>query len=96
MRYEGFRRPLRADRRKRKDPRETDALAAYSRKAPDEDKLWTVALFSGRRPKRVITATRLREWAAEVAGLLLRLFEECYSICGDLADTTSLVRPPPA
>ena len=71
------------------------ALADYFRTAPDEDKLWTVALFSGRRPKRLITATVLRDWAAERAGLPLWLFEESYGIVGDLAETISLILPPP-
>jgi DNA ligase-1 len=71
------------------------ALAEYFRTAPDNDKLWTMALFTGRRPKRVITATRLRLWAAEVAGLPDWLFEESYSIVGDLAETIALVLPPP-
>lgn len=71
------------------------ALADYFASATDDDKLWTIALFTGRRPKRTITATRLREWAAEVAGLPDWLFEESYSIVGDLAETISLVLPAP-
>ena len=71
-----------------------NALADYFATANDADKLWTIALFTGRRPKRTITATRLREWAAEVAGLPDWLFEESYSIVGDLAETISLVLPP--
>ncbi len=71
------------------------ALAEYFRTAPDDDKLWTIALFSHRRPRRLITTTILREWAAEQAGIPLWLFEECYPIVGDLAETISLVLPPP-
>ncbi|MBT8410678.1 MAG: ATP-dependent DNA ligase, partial [Octadecabacter sp.] len=70
------------------------ALASYFRTAPDTDKLWCIALFSGRRPKRVITTTALREWAAERADLPLWLFEESYPIVGDLAETISLFLPP--
>ncbi|MEL6641767.1 MAG: ATP-dependent DNA ligase, partial [Pseudomonadota bacterium] len=70
------------------------ALTAYFETAEDADKLWTIALFTGRRPKRTITATRLREWAAEAAGLPDWLFEDSYSIVGDLAETISLVLPP--
>jgi len=70
------------------------ALAAYFREAPDEDRLWTVALFSGRRPRRAVTTTRLREWAAERAGIPLWLFEEAYPIVGDLAETIALILPP--
>lgn len=72
------------------------AMADYFRTAPDSDKLWCIALFSGRRPKRVITTGLLREWAAERAGLPLWLFEECYPIVGDLAETISLFLPPPS
>ncbi|KQI71031.1 ATP-dependent DNA ligase [Loktanella sp. 5RATIMAR09] len=72
----------------------TAALADYFRTATPEDRLWTIALFTGRRPKRTITATKLREWAAEVAGLPDWLFEESYSIVGDLAETIALVLPP--
>ena len=72
------------------------ALAEYFRTAPEADRLWTIALFSGRRPKRAITTTRLREWAAERAGIPLWLFEESYPIVGDLAETIALVLPPPS
>ena len=71
------------------------ALAEFFRAADDADKLWCVALFSGRRPRRVITTTTLREWAAERAGIPLWLFEESYPVVGDLAETISLVLPPP-
>ncbi|MGZ2258445.1 ATP-dependent DNA ligase [Roseobacter sp. A03A-229] len=70
------------------------ALADYFADAPDDDRLWTIALFSGRRPKRAVTTTRLREWAAEQAGIPLWLFEESYPIVGDLAETIALVLPP--
>ncbi|MBK1634693.1 ATP-dependent DNA ligase [Rhodovulum adriaticum] len=73
-----------------------DALAAYFTQAPEDDRLWTVALLSGRRPRRAVTTTRLREWAAERAGLPLWLFEECYPVVGDLAETIALVLPDPS
>ena len=66
----------------------TAALADYFATATPQDRLWTIALFTGRRP------TRLREWAAELAGLPDWLFEDSYSIVGDLAETISLVLPP--
>ncbi len=71
------------------------ALAAYFNAAPEADRLWTIALFSGRRPRRAITTTKLRTWAAERAGIPLWLFEEAYPIVGDLAETIALVLPPP-
>ena len=72
------------------------ALATYFSEAPDQDRLWTIALLSGRRPKRTVTTTLLREWAAQRAGIPLWLFEEAYPIVGDLAETIALVLPPPA
>ncbi|MDD9733073.1 ATP-dependent DNA ligase [Mameliella sp. AT18] len=74
----------------------TKALANYFTQAPEADKLWCIALFSGRRPKRAVTTTNLREWAAERAGIPLWLLEESYPIVGDLAETIALVLPPPA
>ncbi len=73
----------------------TSALAGYFRSAPEEDRLWTIALLSGRRPRRTITTTKLREWAAERAGIPLWLFEACYPVVGDLSETIALVLPEP-
>ncbi|MEM9710270.1 MAG: ATP-dependent DNA ligase [Pseudomonadota bacterium] len=70
------------------------ALAGYFETAADSDRLWTIALLSGRRPKRTVNATRLAEWAAEAAELPLWLFEESYAIVGDLAETIALLLPP--
>lgn len=73
----------------------TAALAHYFRSAPEADRVWTIALFSGRRPKRLVNATELRQWAAEAAGLPLWLFEESYTVAGDLAETIARILPPP-
>ncbi len=73
----------------------TSALADYFRDAPEEDRLWTIALLSGRRPKRAVTATELAQWAAEAADLPYWLFEETYPVVGDLAETIALILPPP-
>lgn len=69
------------------------ALADYFRTAPATDRVWTIALLSGRRPKRAVTTTQLRAWAAERAGIPLWLFEEAYPVVGDLAETIALVLP---
>jgi DNA ligase 1 len=71
-----------------------DVLAAYLRAAPTQDRVWTVALLSSRRPKRAASAAELRAWAADVAGLPLWLIEDCYPIVGDLAETLALILPP--
>lgn len=69
------------------------ALADYFSIAEDRDKIWMIAIFSHKRPKRSITSTQLRVWAAEYANLPLWLFEETYHIVGDLAETISKIIP---
>ncbi len=70
-----------------------NALAEYFSEAPNEDKVWTIAILSHRRPPRPINTTLLREWASELASIPLWLFEESYHIVGDLAETIALVVP---
>lgn len=72
------------------------ALVDYLSSVPDEDKMWMIGIFSGRRPKRTVSTKNLRRWAAEKAGIPLWLFEESYHIVGDLSETIALLLPPPA
>jgi DNA ligase-1 len=39
-----------------------DALAAYFLSATDKDKVWVIALFSGRRPRRIASGSQLAQW----------------------------------
>ena len=71
------------------------ALASYFAEAANDDKLWTVAILSHRRPKRSVNTTYLRQWGAEYARVPLWLFEESYHVVGDLAETIALVLPEP-
>jgi DNA ligase-1 len=71
------------------------ALVAFFEAAPDEDKLWAMALFTGRRFRRVVKTSLMRSWAAEMTGIPLWLVEESYHVVGDLAETLSLILPPP-
>src|SRR5688500_14537039 len=71
------------------------ALVTYFENVNDRDKLWAIALLSHRRPKRSVNASLLGLWASELAGLPPWLFEESHHIVGDLAETISLVLPPP-
>lgn len=68
-----------------------DALAAYFREAADADKVWAIALLSGRRPKRPVSSTQLRAWAAEMSGIPPWLFEASYHVVGDLTETVTLL-----
>jgi DNA ligase-1 len=69
------------------------AIIRYFTLANEEDKIWALALFTGRRPRRTVNSTRLHEWCAELAGIPLWLFEESYSNVGDLSETIALILP---
>jgi len=68
-------------------------LKDYFSNVPDSDKMHMLALFTGRRPKRQINATLLRNWAIEASNIPVWLFEESYQVVGDLAETMSLLMP---
>lgn len=70
-------------------------LRDYIAKADHKDKIWTIALLSGRRPRRPVTTTQLKTWACETSGMPPWLFSECYEAVGDLAETIALILPPP-
>ena len=69
------------------------ALKNYFLNAPEQDKIWALALFTHRRPRRQVHTTRLREWVSETAEIPQWLFEDSYHVVGDLAETISLILP---
>lgn len=72
-----------------------DAIRTFLAEAPDEDKLWFLALFTGKRPKRKVSTTLLKQWAIEIAAIPEWLFKESYAAVGDLGETISLILPEP-
>lgn len=72
-----------------------DAMVHYLNTAPENDKLWFLALFTGKRPKRPVNTNLLKQWALEIIQLPEWLFLESYSSVGDLGETLSLILPPP-
>lgn len=68
-------------------------LKAYFSTVAEEDRIYTLAMFTGRRPRRQISSTRMKEWAMELAAIPPWLFEESYQIVGDLSETISLLIP---
>ena len=70
-----------------------EALSHYFASADDKDKVWVIALFSGRKPKRAVNTTQLITWCIEVAELPGWLFGESYHTVGDLAETIALLLP---
>lgn len=69
------------------------ALENYFRVAHDADRVWAIALLSGRKPKGIVRSALLREWAAEFANIEQWLFEESYHVVGDMAETIALLLP---
>ena len=76
-----------------KTNKKIELLVGFFENANNSDKLWCIALFSGRRPKRLIGTGYLRQWACEVTDLPTWLLEDTYSVIGDLAETISLLTP---
>ncbi len=70
-----------------------EAMAAYFRAASPADAAWALWFLSGERPRRLVAATKLRQWAAAAAAIPGWLFEECYDAVGDLAETVALLLP---
>jgi DNA ligase 1 len=68
-------------------------LKDYFASVPDSDKMHMLALFTGRRPKRQINSTLMRNWAVEASNIPAWLFEESYHVVGDLSETMSLLMP---
>ena len=70
-----------------------EALVRYFNDTPDDNKMWTIAMLSGRRPPRAINYRLLGTWAAEMAGIPEWLFVESYHVVGDYAETIALLIP---
>ncbi len=70
-------------------------LVQFFEKAAFTDRLWTIALFLGKKPKKIASSVQLRLWASELAQLPEWLFEECYHSVGDLAETIAHLLPDP-
>lgn len=68
-------------------------LKEYFTAVPDTDKMYMLALFTGRKPKRQINSTLVRNWAIEASNIPAWLFEESYHVVGDLAETMALLMP---
>ncbi len=70
-------------------------IKEYLLSVSDADKINMLALFTGRKPKRPINATQLKQWALELSEIPEWLFKESYDVVGDLAETLSLLLPEP-
>lgn len=70
-----------------------EALSSYFAHANEKDKVWVIALFSGRRPRRTVSGTQLAVWCTGLVNLPIWLFQECYHTVGDLSETIALLIP---
>ena len=71
------------------------ALQRYLRTAAADDSAWAVYFLAGGKPRQLVPTKLLRLLAQEAAGLPEWLFDESYEAVGDLAETISLLLPPP-
>ena len=67
------------------------SLIDYFATAPDADKVWVIALFSGRRPRRAVNLTLMREWCIGLIQIPDWLFTECHHTVGDFSETLALL-----
>jgi DNA ligase-1 len=72
-----------------------EALVHFFSTAADKDKLWLIALFTGKRPPRPVKTTLMKNWCMELTGIPEWLFLESYSTVGDLGETLALLLPEP-
>ncbi|NMM09420.1 MAG: ATP-dependent DNA ligase [Polaromonas sp.] len=70
-------------------------LQIYFRSAVPADAAWAVYFLAGGKPRQLVPTKLLRQLAQEAAGLPEWLFDESYEAVGDLAETISLLLPPP-
>ena len=69
------------------------ALQDYFATAPEKDMVWVIAVFTGRRPKRIVNSTFLKNLCIDICNIPAWLFEECYHTAGDLGETIALLLP---
>jgi DNA ligase-1 len=71
------------------------SLQAYLAAADPADAAWAAWFLAGGKPRQAVPTALLRTLAARQAGIDDWLFEACYQVVGDLAETIAHVLPPP-
>ncbi|MBL8327857.1 MAG: ATP-dependent DNA ligase [Rubrivivax sp.] len=70
-------------------------MVRYLRSAPAEDAAWAVYFLAGGKPRQAVPTALLRAAAIEASRIPPWLFEECYAVVGDLAETIAYLTPDP-
>lgn len=76
-----------------KTTQKLEAIDQFLTDATEQDKLWFLALFTGKRPKRPVNSNLLKQWVMEITTIPEWLFLESYSSVGDLGETIALLLP---
>ena len=71
------------------------ALQRYLLDAQPADAAWAVYFLAGGKPRQLVPTKVLRSLAHDASGMPEWLFNESYDAVGDLAETISLLLPPP-
>lgn len=69
------------------------ALHAYFSKANPGDAAWAIYFLTGRKPRQLVQAPKLAQWAIEESEIPGWLFDESYDAVGDFAETIALLLP---
>lgn len=69
------------------------SLVRYFQQTSSNDAAWAVYFLLGNKLSQLLPNKKLRQWAAEYAGVDDWLFDECYSTVGDLAETLAIILP---
>jgi len=75
--------------------KKAESIAQYLSFANEQDKIWMMAIFSGKKPVTVFSPASLKEYSIEMAGLSSWLFDECFKSIGDVSETIALILPAP-
>src|SRR5690606_5906981 len=70
------------------------AIERFLEESTELDKYWFLRLFTGKRPRRSVKTSLMRQWATQISDVPDWLFQESYLAAGDLAETISLIIPP--
>jgi hypothetical protein len=76
-----------------RDDERVAAMRTYFRAASSDDVAIAVSLLQGRRMRRSVAATLLRDTAMQAAGIPSWLFDASRAHVGDVAETIALVLP---
>jgi hypothetical protein len=77
-----------------RDDERVATMRAYFRTAASDDRAIAASLLKGRRMRRVVSATVMRDAALRAAGIPRWLFDASRAKVGDVGETVALVLPP--